>query len=160
MRRSRTHRISEASDKALIRQRTDDRRGTAHSRGYDYKWQKYREIFIVHNPVCIFCMVASTKIIDHIIPVKQGEGQLTAQNDPLFWAPWNHQPVCAQHHRYKSDRHDARLELNRRQIVRQLREDPENENARRNELLRLAEIWPEWIDLETGEVLRLNDQDH
>jgi 5-methylcytosine-specific restriction protein A len=155
MRRNRTHRISEASDKAVIRRRTDDRRGSAHSRGYDYKWQKYREIFILQNPVCIFCMIAPTKIIDHIIPVQQGEGQNTAQGDPLFWVPWNHQPVCAQHHRWKSDQHDTRLEINRRQILRQLRQDPENENARRNELLRLAEIWPQWIDLETGEILRL-----
>lgn len=159
MKRNRPHRISEAADKAVIRRRTDERRGSSHSRGYDYQWQKYREIFILQNPVCIFCMIAPTKIIDHIIPVKQGGGQNTAQGDPLFWVPWNHQPVCAQHHRWKSDQHDARLEINRRQIVRQLREDPENENARRNELLRLAEIWPEWIDLETGEVLRLNDQD-
>ena len=155
MKRKKMHVVREAAAQSLIRQRTDARRGNSHSRGYDRKWRAYREIFLADNPLCIFCIVAPAVIIDHIIPVAQGEGDNTGNRDPLFWEPWNHQPVCKVHHRFKSDRHDGRLELNRRQILRQLQESPENENARRNELLRLAEIWPEWIDLETGERMSL-----
>ena len=32
-----------------------ERRGTAAQRGYDYQWQKYRKLYLQHNPICLRC---------------------------------------------------------------------------------------------------------
>lgn len=90
-------------------------------------------------------------MIDHIIPVEQGDGPLCGESDPLFWPSWNHQPLCNRSHLIKSHQHDERLRINRTAILTRLTTDEDDTNARRNELLRLAAIWPYWIDLETGE---------
>src|SRR5690606_35258772 len=39
----------------VIAQRTDERRGTAHERGYSKKWQKARETYLQHHPLCVMC---------------------------------------------------------------------------------------------------------
>jgi len=139
---------------AIIRRRTDERRGSSHSRGYSHRWQDYRAGFLAENPFCIVCQ-GEANIIDHILPVNQDGSELSGSMDPLFWVPWNHQPVCPLHHRVKTDQHDARLMVNRRAIVTRLTIDESETAARRNELLRLAAVWREWLDLETGQMLRL-----
>lgn len=144
----------EPSNKVIVRRKTDDRRGSAASRGYSHRWREYRIRFLAENPLCIHCMTTAT-IIDHILPVVQEGDELSGSGDPLFWVPWNHQPVCALHHRIKTDRHDARLMLNRRAIVTRLAVDESEVADRRNELLQAAAVWLTWMDLATGRQIKL-----
>ena len=39
-------------------------RPSAHKRGYDYKWQKFRRDFLAVNPVCAMCG-AKAEVVDH-----------------------------------------------------------------------------------------------
>lgn len=76
-------------------------RGTAAQRGYDYSWQKYRERYLWHNPLCVRCETELNKanlatVVDHIAPVING------QSDPLFWEESNHQALCRGCHSWKT----------------------------------------------------------
>lgn len=77
-----------------------ERRGTAAQRGYDHKWQKYRKLYLQHNPICIRCeslgLIVTATVIDHIKPVVNG------QHDPLFWVQSNHQSLCRDCHAWKT----------------------------------------------------------
>lgn len=64
-------------------------RGNANSRGYTYKWQKYREKFLFKNPLCAYCSQVAT-VVDHIKPHR---GDMT-----LFWDTKNHQSLCTNCH--------------------------------------------------------------
>lgn len=71
--------------------RYDDRRGSSASRGYSARWQRYRVIFLRHNPLCVMCeakgIIKPATDVDH----KQA---VNGPNDPLFWEPSNHQALC------------------------------------------------------------------
>lgn len=150
MRRRKQYSRADVAPLAFTRRRTDDRRGSASSRGYSSRWRAYRTRFLTEFPVCIHCQTVTAIIIDHIIPVLQDGSELAGSADELFWPSWNHQPLCRACHRVKTDQHDQRLTLNRRSILTRLETPESDENARRNELLRRAEVWVKWIDLETG----------
>ena len=153
MRRRKQFSRSEAAPIAYIRRRTDERRGSAASRGYSRRWRNYRVRFLTEYPVCINCQTIAATVIDHILPVLQDGSELAGSADELFWPSWNHQPLCRLCHRMKTDQFDAHLTLNRRSIVTRL-ETPESEtDARRNELVRSAGIWERWLDLATGETV-------
>ena len=70
----------------------DQRRGTAHERGYTYRWQKYGKLFL-SNPDNVFCKLQLpgcdnlADCVDHINPPD-------SPNDPRFWDPRNHQGAC------------------------------------------------------------------
>ncbi|MGY4876495.1 HNH endonuclease [Vreelandella aquamarina] len=68
----------------------DQRRGSAASRGYGYKWQKAREEYLREHPLCVFCQrrgkVTPASVVDHIVPHK---GDLK-----LFWRRSNWQSLC------------------------------------------------------------------
>ena len=72
----------------------DLRRGSAASRGYNYRWQKYVKYYINNHPLCVKCK-APADTVDHIIPIK-------GQDDPLFWDPDNHQSLCIPCHSAKT----------------------------------------------------------
>ena len=77
------------------------RRGSAASRGYGSRWQKYRLQFLQAHPLCVKCeRTTAATDVDHIIPV-------TGPNDPLFWDPKNHQPLCHSHHSEKTAKEDG-----------------------------------------------------
>lgn len=69
-------------------------RGTAHQRGYDYRWQRAREAFLRENPLCVMCLAerrtTAATVVDHIIP-HRGDGA-------LFWDRSNWQSLCQTHH--------------------------------------------------------------
>ena len=80
----------------------DDRRQSSAQRGYNYRWQKYREGFLRKHALCMDCqkrgrVVAST-VVDHIIP-HRGDTK-------LFWDKNNHQALCESCH----SSHKQRLE--------------------------------------------------
>lgn len=70
----------------------DKRRGSAHQRGYDSRWQKYSRAFLARpeNQFCKLGLPGCTEFaecVDHVKPPKD-------KNDPLFWDKDNHQPAC------------------------------------------------------------------
>jgi len=73
-------------------QRYDRQRGTAHDRGYNYRWSKYSQWFL-RQPENVFCKLQLpgctnlSKCVDHIDPPD-------GPNDPRFWDPKNHQGGC------------------------------------------------------------------
>lgn len=81
----------------------DDRRESSSKRGYGYRWQKAREGYLRHHPLCAEHerrgeFVQAT-IVDHIIPHK-GDKE-------LFWDSSNWQPLCKQCHDAKTAREDG-----------------------------------------------------
>lgn len=67
----------------------DERRPSAHARGYDHRWRRERADFLKRNPFCRRCSQPAT-VVDHITPHK-GDRR-------LFWDQSNWQPLCAHHH--------------------------------------------------------------
>jgi len=52
----------------------DRNRGTAAQRGYDSRWQRFRAVYIQHNPLCRRCKakgrITATKEVHHIVPLR------------------------------------------------------------------------------------------
>jgi 5-methylcytosine-specific restriction protein A len=74
-------------------------RGSAASRGYGKRWQKAREYFLNHNPICIRCerdkeIIKPARVVDHIRPHKG--------NQKLFWDRENWQALCKPCHDRKT----------------------------------------------------------
>jgi len=77
-------------------------RPTASQRGYDSRWQKYRERYLGEHPFCVFCLRRGkhvrAKVVDHIEPHRGDHRK--------FWNPSNHQSLCKTCH----DSHKQRFE--------------------------------------------------
>lgn len=97
-----TERLCEPHAKA-VRQATDQRRGTAHERGYDHEWRRTSKQFLRANPLCRHCeqegFVRAAKVTDHVIPHKGDK--------VLFWDRNNWQPLCKKHHDRKTVKEDG-----------------------------------------------------
>lgn len=80
------------------RKEADAVRGTAHERGYGYRWQQARAVFIKKNPLCAECekrdRIVPATVVDHIIPHKG--------NKKLFWDWSNWQSLCKPCHDRKT----------------------------------------------------------
>ena len=81
-----------AVHKKKEQQYVDKLRGTAHERGYTYRWSKYAKWFLKQpgNQICKLrldngCTLVAN-CVDHIQPV--------GKDDPLFWEGSNHQSSC------------------------------------------------------------------
>ena len=76
-----------------------DTRPSAHRRGYGRRWRMYRESYLRDHPLCVHCdkegELSLATQVDHIQPV-------AGPNEPLFWDPTNHQPLCRSHHSQKT----------------------------------------------------------
>lgn len=94
------------ADLAKRRQVADDRRGTAHERGYNAAWRNVTRGRVLSNgkrsggwlranPICAMCGKPAT-VVDHIIP-HRGDSK-------LFWDTDNWQPLCARCHNKKTAR--------------------------------------------------------
>ena len=72
----------------------DAQRGTAHQRGYGYKWQKARKAWLRKHPLCVMCekrgYVVLADVVDHIVPHR---GDMK-----LFWDTNNWQGLCFTDH--------------------------------------------------------------
>jgi 5-methylcytosine-specific restriction enzyme A len=88
----------------------DAQRGTANSRGYNYRWQQYTKHYLRKNPLCAMCQregrVEAATLVDHIIPVQSAD-------DPLFWDPKNHWGLSRRCHGIKTQ-DDIKKGLTRR----------------------------------------------
>ncbi len=85
-------------DKHRPIQKYDKYRGTAAERGYDSRWRKAREGYLLHHPLCVECMkediVEPATVVDHRIPHKG--------NKQLFWDKKNWQSLCKRCHDKKT----------------------------------------------------------
>lgn len=83
----------------------DRQRGTAAQRGYNYRWQKARELFLQQHPLCVECLKEGRPVpavvVDHIQPHKG--------DDKLFWDRKNWQALCVRHHNRKTAREGGGL---------------------------------------------------
>lgn len=65
-------------------------RGSASSRGYGSRWQRYRLQYLAEHPLCVRCEAAgrtvAARVVDHVVPHKG--------NEDLMWNPENHQALC------------------------------------------------------------------
>jgi 5-methylcytosine-specific restriction protein A len=81
-----------------IRKVQIDNRPSAESRGYDWRWQKYRIAFLKKYPLCELCkeqgIVTAADVVDHIVPHK---GDMIK-----FWDKTNHQSACVPCHNRKT----------------------------------------------------------
>ena len=75
----------------------DEARGTSSERGYDAKWQRFREWFLSRagNQYCHRCLeldgeIVKAEVVHHIIPV--------SERSDLRLVPDNCQPLCYQCH--------------------------------------------------------------
>lgn len=78
----------------------DDRRGTAHERGYTAAWRAARSRWLMEHPVCATCLfegrVVPALVVDHIRPHRG--------NYQLFWDIENWQSLCKPCHDRKTAR--------------------------------------------------------
>lgn len=76
----------------------ESRRGSAHARGYNARWQKCSKLFLREHPTCAECerhgFVSEATLVDHIIPHRGNEG--------LFWDQDNWQALCDSCHNRKT----------------------------------------------------------
>lgn len=83
----------------------DERRGSAASRGYGWRWSRAAEAFRREHPLCLGCQAvgryAAAEVVDHVEPHK---GDQT-----LFWDRDNWQSACAWHHDVVKQRLEASL---------------------------------------------------
>lgn len=77
-------------------------RPSSSKRGYDYKWQKARALYLCMNPLCERCKEEGrfiiADVVDHIHP-HHG-------NKKLFWDEGNWQALCKQCHDKKTRKED------------------------------------------------------
>lgn len=91
---------------------SDDRRGSASSRGYDWRWKKLRDAYLAKNPLCEHCLadgrVTIANEVDHIVALRDGGARLD---------PSNLQSLCIACHRAKTQK-----EIQARKIAARLGE--------------------------------------
>lgn len=90
--------------RAADRRDYDDRRGTAHERGYTSAWQRARDGFLRAHPLCAEHErrgeVEAAAVVDHIVPPKLREATESGDADritaarALFWNRTNWQSLC------------------------------------------------------------------
>ena len=64
------------TDAPIKRERTKDKRPSAHKRGYDYRWNQARLAYLDEHPLCKHCqdngLIVAATVVDHIINTAQG----------------------------------------------------------------------------------------
>jgi 5-methylcytosine-specific restriction enzyme A len=95
--------------KRTPRQESDERRGSAASRGYDSRWAGYsrRRLRKAEHALCVCCkangIVRPATLTDHIVPGRR--------KPELFWVEANHQSLCDACHNTVKKVLEARLDL-------------------------------------------------
>ena len=65
------HKTERAERRAATAAAHDAKRGSAHARGYDKRWQRLRLMVLREEVVCRVCGMLATDV-DHIVPKSQG----------------------------------------------------------------------------------------
>lgn len=70
----------------------------ANAKGYTYRWQQRRLVFLRDHPLCAACeregRLTPATVVDHVIP-HRGDKE-------LFWDESNWAALCVPHHNSKS----------------------------------------------------------
>jgi 5-methylcytosine-specific restriction protein A len=86
---------------AAHRQAKERTRGTRTERGYDNRWLRYSATRLEEHPMCVgfpegyHSLPTLATVTDHILNAKARPDQ--------FWNPLNHQSLCAECHRRKTN---------------------------------------------------------
>lgn len=93
--------------KREVKKQVEERRESSTKRGYGYKWQQAREVFLREHPLCECpeckageLRVKASTVVDHIIPHK---GDMK-----LFWDRKNWQAMSKPCHDKKTAKEDGR----------------------------------------------------
>lgn len=82
---------------------SDERRGSAHQRGYTSAWQRARDGYLRAHPLCVRCegagLVEAATVVDHIKPHRGDK--------VLFWDRNNWQSLCKACHDRKTATEDG-----------------------------------------------------
>ena len=84
---------------------SERRRGSAHARGYTYRWHKASRAFLELRPLCADPyglhgeIPAPAEVVDHVVPHRGDER--------LFWDRGNSQPLCRSCHSRKTALEDG-----------------------------------------------------
>lgn len=81
--------------RSQARKREDERRPSAHARGYTREWRVRRAAWLADHPDCVKCGEPATEV-DHIVPLSAGGADDES----------NYQSLCKTHHSVKTGRHD------------------------------------------------------
>ncbi|HVL76318.1 MAG TPA: HNH endonuclease [Noviherbaspirillum sp.] len=102
-----------------MQQQQDERRGSAHDRGYDSKWRKARDAYLREHPVCEcddckrLDWPPASEVVDHIIPHRlkdakdSGNPDAIARAQELFWNRRNWKAMSKRCHDRKTAREDG-----------------------------------------------------
>ena len=92
--------------KTAMRREADQRRGSAHARGYTGKWAVAAKMFLARHPLCMCpecgagsLRVTQATVVDHVVPHR---GDMR-----LFWDTKNWQAMAKSCHDRKTARHDG-----------------------------------------------------
>lgn len=96
----------------------NERRGTAHERGYTSAWARARAHYLRAHPLCVYCArqgrPTAASVVDHIKPhrlkqaIDSGDEQAIKVAKELFWDSENNwQSLCAPHHDITKQREEA-----------------------------------------------------
>lgn len=88
------HKTEREKQKQKYRMQHDRYRGSSASRGYDYRWSKFRK----KHPVCASCGRLATEV-DHIIPFNRDRSKIYDLE--------NLQPLCHECHSRKTARENG-----------------------------------------------------
>lgn len=81
----------------------EKQKSSSSSKGYNYRWQRYRAGYLRRHPLCAACFsrkrYTPATEVDHIVPHK-GDFE-------LFWDPNNHQGLCKSCHSKKTASEDG-----------------------------------------------------
>lgn len=73
-------------------------RPTSTARGYNYRWQKVRKMYLRENPLCVECLrvgiITPATVVDHINPHRGDQDKL--------WDSDNLQSLCESCHNRKT----------------------------------------------------------
>lgn len=94
-----SHRAEEGSSYCKThKSKEEDIRLTSTERGYNYRWQKVRRMYLRRNPLCVECLkegnIEPATIVDHIEP-HRGDNE-------KFWNEDNFQSLCERCHNRKT----------------------------------------------------------
>ncbi|GAH66471.1 unnamed protein product, partial [marine sediment metagenome] len=88
----------ESSYCVLHKKQKERERPTSTTRGYNYRWQKVRRMYLRENPLCVECLtlgiITPATVVDHIEP-HRGDYE-------KFWDEDNMQSLCESCHNRKT----------------------------------------------------------
>ena len=85
------HQVIHDQQKAERNSNYNEQRGNATKRGYDVRWQKVRNTYLSHHPICEACLeqgrYRAAVLVHHVRPISEGGDRLRFDNLRALCAP-------------------------------------------------------------------------